>query len=1046
MAFDEQQSEAIATTGTSILVSASAGAGKTGVLVARLLKRCTEDHVPLSRILALTFTSAAAAEMKKRLAAGLHEKAQKETDPEQNAYLNQQLVELENASITTIDSYCLSIIRKYYSVIGLDPATAANILSEGTKTSMEQEAWTSALKEYDHAHHEELLTMLKAFSPRSEDYEELHGIVNTLCAHADSSIDPDEWFHHAAMSYTPVTKFQDFPEGILDFFFDQWKQDCLSIQDDLNVMSRTALDSEKVKPELIDEKRNALEACMQELDHRNYSGFCLRLDELAARKTTADKKAEKYTAARDHMEATLKEMISLRYDEKTFIQDAAQMDPICHSLCELAELSHQKFAEIKRDHACMDFSDMERFALNILEANDGAAASAIRDSLDEIMIDEFQDTSELQNLILEKIAKPDNVFRVGDVKQSIYRFRQAKPELMRGLMEKPEIRRITLRHNYRSKDSIVRFTNLLFERLMNVPGLKDRYAEEDHVTIGRSAQEEPAPVPVVFEEILSPEVMEGEETPGSKELKASWIAGKILEMKQKDPSLKFRNFAVLVRSHGDKRYLRSVFDQAGIPYDIDAREGFFQSELCQTILAMCRLMCDPSDSVSLAAVCTSSFYAMEDEELARMKIGHPSFTEGVKALHPEILEESQELREIARQSGISAMLDEIALRHDFFERLPDSQKANFDYLSEQTAAQQPQSLRDFIDLMEASQEEKSSEAMSHGSDDDVVLVTTIHQSKGLQYRIVFLWSTSQNLFRDKSSPVLADDSLYLGMKYRVPFWNAERPTIQEIAISHKGDLEDLEEFTRLLYVALTRAEERLFIVDVVKKTIDPEPITASVLARRHGMTGLILSALGESELFHIEQTVPEKIKPAHSSGSAYAERLPSYQGDFPEEKVWITPSSREVSGLPDLEEEDHVRGRSFGTEVHEVIEQLPDRIWTMEDLKDTGLDEDACRMVLAFGNSALYQKALTMEIHKEYPFYIERDKFCLHGTMDFIAISDADVILIDFKTDRISDAALKDRYQEQIDAYRSALEILYPEKRITAYLWSLPQKHEVEIV
>ena len=129
MAFDEQQSEAIATTGTSILVSASAGAGKTGVLVARLLKRCTEDHVPLSRILALTFTSAAAAEMKKRLAAGLHEKAQKETDPEQNAYLNQQLVELENASITTIDSYCLSIIRKYYSVIGLDPATAANILS-----------------------------------------------------------------------------------------------------------------------------------------------------------------------------------------------------------------------------------------------------------------------------------------------------------------------------------------------------------------------------------------------------------------------------------------------------------------------------------------------------------------------------------------------------------------------------------------------------------------------------------------------------------------------------------------------------------------------------------------------------------------------------------------------------------------------------------------------------------------------------------------------------------------------------------------------------
>ena len=176
----------------------------------------------------------------------------------------------------------------------------------------------------------------------------------------------------------------------------------------------------------------------------------------------------------------------------------------------------------------MDFTDMERFAYEILQKNNGSVAGIIRDSLDEILVDEFQDTSELQNAIITCISNGHNVFRVGDVKQSIYRFRQAKPELMRSLMHDPHTKQITLRHNYRSKDSIVTFTNLLFSKVMNIEGCQDTYTQLDAVSIGENnaAQMEDRLRPVIFA------CIEKQKDPDfdPKRAKADWISAKILSL------------------------------------------------------------------------------------------------------------------------------------------------------------------------------------------------------------------------------------------------------------------------------------------------------------------------------------------------------------------------------------------------------------------------------------------------------------------------------------------------------------------------------------
>ena len=1041
--YDAQQREAIDALGTNVLVSASAGAGKTGVLVERLTKRTVIDHVSISRIAAMTFTQAAAEEMKKRLAGRLNEEYAAATDEKEKQFLASQLAGLSSADITTIDSYCLNIITKYYSTIGLDPKTTTSILDEGTANTYRRQAFDLVLTGLISSDPKNARLLLDFFSPRPENTDVLYDAVNSINAAAQAGMDPEAWYDEAIAMYAPIRTLNDLPECLSEAFYSSLISQLENMHTQIVRMKDVSEQEKKVKPELFDEEDNLISNCLNHLREHRYESYRSSLSLLAVHKTSPCTANKPYTALRKKVEDTKKALLQKAYPEDILIKDHNDMNGLVTVLVNTARNTWNTFCAIKKENTCMDFTDMERFAYEILRKNNGTVAGIIRDSLDEILVDEFQDTSELQNAIITTISNGHNVFRVGDVKQSIYRFRQAKPQLMRSLMHDPNTKQITLRHNYRSKDSIVQFTNLLFSKVMNIPGCQDTYTDLDTVSIGENN-------PLQMEDHLRPVVfacIEKQKDPDfdPKRAKADWISSKILSLMKEDPSLKFSDFAVLVRSHTDKGPIRQSFEHFNIPYDIDGRDGFFQSATALTIMSLVHVMLDENDELHLLASAASPFGRYTDERLAQLKIRYGSVLAGIREEDPSFLEKLRNLRMIADHQDIPSMLKQIACTDDYYQRLSSKDQANFDFLFEKAVNGKYDSLLSFLEVMEAGQDEKSSEAMARGKDDDAVIATTIHQSKGLQYKIVFLWGTSANRFNDSANPVMVNDTLRLGISHLTLPNRARRQTITRMAVEYRNNLEDVEEFIRLLYVAVTRAEHALYLVDCLKEPFDPMDLNISFLLSRKGITGAMDMPLQGESLYETQQVTQILADQADPLPARYAKQLPVFNTPVTHMTSLSTPSSLEVSFLPPIDFSGNALARSYGTRIHEIMEELPHTNWTLDMLKQYDLRPSESKRILAFGESDLYQKTLTMHVEKEYPFYITAEEGRTTGSMDFVAWDDTDVIIIDFKTDHASISEIHTRYHAQLNAYRKAANIIWPDHKIRVYAWSFHNSKEIEI-
>ncbi len=1044
MQLDKQQARAVETVGTNILVSASAGAGKTGVLVSRLIKRCLVDKVSLDEILAVTFTAAAAGEMKNRVAARLQEEYTKEGADKE--WIEKQMVLLATANITTIDAFCKTIIEKYYNVIGLDPAIPKNILDDGHKQNLFALSIQKAIEEMNVIDHDSLIKCLEYLSTRSEDYGTLQSLIYKIMIVSESTDDPSAWLQESYNKLDPDSCLHD--ETIRYYFYEQIRIHLLAVTNCLSIMENLALLDEKLAPKVNDIIliRKKMESLLDNINDNNYELLVDRLLNFSLElKTPTNGKNLEYSNVRKEFTAKLSKLSETLYDLKTYKEDSKEIMPIASTIISLVELTANHFKEAKLKEAGMDFSDMERYAYNILIKDNGAISKIYQNTFKEVMVDEFQDTSTLQNEIIKLIAAPGTIFRVGDVKQSIYRFRQAKPDLMRSLFHEEDEEVIVLEHNYRSKNNIVEFCNTLFKKIMNVPGCKDAYDEKDTVTVGTDRQVLKEPDPVKFV-LVNKDTCE--EAITLKQAKAYYISQEILRL-HAEQGIPFKNFAVLVRSHTDKSTLRYAFDRFNVPYDIDAREGFFKTALCQTILSLLRVIVDQKDTLSLLAVVTSKLYDLSDEDLAKIKIEHGSMYTGLQKVHPEIFEDLNSFLDIASRDGLTALLNAISTKNDFYNRMSPKDQANFDFLYEKTITleQKSHSIYDLMEFMEASVDEKSTEAMSRNRDDDVVTVTTIHQSKGLQYKVVFLWSTSQNKMMDFSSPILVDEALGLGFNHLDMPYRTVRPTMQRIAMEYKQNIEDLEEFTRLLYVALTRAEEKLYIVDNVENRKKAhEEFNLASLNNRKGMTGLILTALNSiPNLFDIVEVGLYDLDTENKESTNTATVLPTFDLDVKVYPASIRPSEKEFNRLPNLTSK-IAGGKSHGTLMHEVLAELPNREWTMEDLRQYDLRDSAKEHILNFSDSDIYQEALSMKIYKEYPFFVKEGDTYIQGVIDFLAINEKEIILLDFKTDSASISDIQKMYREQLMTYTHALSLLYPNHEIRTYIYSLSHDKNILIV
>lgn len=1053
------QLKAIQTKEKNILVSASAGSGKTTVLIARLMDLVMKDHVSIDSILAMTFTEAAANEMKKRLAAELQEAFKSAATQEEKAYITKQLTSIQTAHISTIHSFCLSIIQDYYYMIGLDPQRIGNIMDNGTMVMYQG----IALKEAFHKQYQKkdtaFLQLCQMFSARPESDEALSAMIMNLATMASSKADPQGWLHSLTDSYHEIYHFEDLPKKIYDNFFEylyveeqRYEETLMKIDE----LYRLKYNDQVKKHAIVEQKLLALQSLHNALEVKDYAAYRDAFIAIihAIVPPSPDKEDKEYTKLRKSLLALEDAQIEMLFSEDEFMKDLRKVCPYIQKLVEICDDYRTSYATIKEINKVIDFDDMEHFALEILQAKSHQVADIYREQFIEIMVDEFQDSNDVQNELVMLICKENNVFRVGDIKQSIYGFRHAKPQLMKGLIEHRGIydEVIYLSNNYRSKKMIVDFNNDLFKILMNIDGFSCSYTKEDDVETGVPAQLEDN-VPICFHALFHNEIKESEQIIMSKnEIKASYIANQIINMKEQEHR-SWKDFVVLVRGNARKDDMKKIFDELHIPYFIDIKYGFYQSNAVQIMLSALKCLYQPHDDISFTATLLSPLFQKSTMELAEAKLEKDK-KQSYYAYYREhpfddfyIL---QDLIQDIQHASLTEILNKLYNLHDYYSLHTSIQeKTNLDLLFDKAVAFEEQfatGIAAFLSQIEQIKDAQTAEAIPIGSEADVVRVMSIHQSKGLQFPVVFLWST------DKQTPIefkdfcICDSDLGLAMKCMDLPERFVRTTIPRIAMEHKKDKEELEEEMRILYVATTRAQQQMHIVDCVL-TLDSYkyPLSMSSVYNRNGYTAWILQAFlcNPSPLFTMKEVHSFWINEVQPEQTVLYKPIQKYRN--PAIAVQLTTATaQKEDAFPKFTLDKSHDATDYGSMMHKMIEQLIGANWTKEYILKTAENAEIelrpwdIDTLHTLGNDPIYVNAVTVKTYHELPFMVKDEHQILHGFIDFISIHDDNIMIIDFKTDALPDEKeFIERYEKQLQMYQRAMQLMYPNAIITAYIYAL---------
>lgn len=1039
MKWNKEQLAAINTVDTNILVSASAGAGKTAVLVERLIKRCLIDKVSLNRILAMTFTEAAAMEMKKRLAKRLNEELLKTTDQE---YIKQQLIYLETANISTIHSFCLNVIKKHYSALHLNPALCTNILSSGNINQIHDELFNQTLKMFLASDYEHCKQLVQFFSSRPEDNKAFKKALIDLSTMANASFSSAEFYQMIIADYQPIKVFAEFPLKYQELIFHKLNFDLSVQQLYLSKLIRLAdlINHEKLSSSLLI-KLNFLVDWETALESKNYDyvvnamrRYCLKKIDALPRGLEDELKIP-FQETKKMLNEQIKEIFSYYLLGADLVSHNNQMSVYVNLLVKMAKYFQEEYQKYKLNNQCMDFADMEKLAYEIVVADDNRVANLLKQDFDEILVDEFQDTNTIQNQIVELISQGNNVFRVGDVKQSIYRFRQAKPSIMRKLMNDSDTFNISLGYNYRSNQRIVEFNNELFKVCMNISGFKDTYRQVDEVKPGTEKQCDHS-YDIDFY-MVNNDFMDSR---SNKQVKAEFIASKIQEMRQNSEFKNYRDYVILARSHQDKQDLIKAFKKYCIPYEIDAKEGFWNNDCATLFISYFKLIADFSE-INLCAILLSSFYEYTPEKIANLKLQYSSLTKAYEQDQALVAVQNdvEKARKILANKGILATLNYLAKINDILQtKLSTKQRTNFYYLYEkvQQFMKIKPGLHDFLQMVEASIDDRSNEAVSVSSQADVVRMITIHHSKGLQFPVVFYYSTSKNINQDNKNIIVLDESLGLGINYYDTLAKIKLATLQRQAIDYYNELEDLEEGIRVLYVALTRPKEKLIIVDNDCSKLEKGDVNHALLSLRQGNSSIILNSITNYPYFKKYEVLdyPEgNIEQPLAINIDQPMVLPETQSSLT--ISFIKPSTTHANLTLNFNQQ---IGTSIGVKLHEIFEELPNTVWQENDLLPYDLSEAQKQSILSFAQSSIYQKCLKMKIKKEYSFATLINQEIYHGIIDFFAYNEEQAIIIDYKSDYCQNCKeLKQKYVKQIEAYRIAMENVYPNLVITSYIYSI---------
>lgn len=906
MQWTTEQESVINHTAGDLLVAAAAGSGKTAVLVQHVISRIMDpvDPVKLSEMVIMTFTEAAAQEMRDRIKAALEEKLREHPD---SAELIREAGSIQNASISTIDAFCKHFITENYAAIDLDPGFRMG--DQGELRLLQGDILEDLLEEEYAAGEADFLHFVDTFAQGKTDAG-IAELIQKLYESAASHPWPEEYLDGCL-----AAESADGKKFLLEQLAARLRDDAERMGYALSICAEPD-GPESYLPNVAQEKQALQYAAAAE----NLSELVLRTQAIRYDRLKPTKSALKarVTAIRDEVKKDTKDIAGMPVvlDPEAEEKMEAGIECSLRGLVRLTKKFRARYQEEKEKRHVLDFSDLEHKALEILYTTDAdgvrhpsAIADDVAQQYREILVDEYQDSNFVQEELIRALSaarfgRPD-VFQVGDVKQSIYSFRQARPDLFLMKYQDPDYPKIELSRNFRSRNEVVRAVNRVFHRVMRPMLGGIDYNEKVALHYGYPKAPESEDIDPRYQtELLLLEVSKetSEELFGAQMSKEEAEAHMIAERIQRlhADGVKYRDMVILLRSPGSwADTLVEILGADGVPAYCTSNEGYFDTVEVETVLALLDVIDNPQQDIPLAAVLHSPIYQFTDEELAVL-VAHfgslqaalpqvpaanaadgpsaeneakPPLAPALQAKLDHFCADLARYRAMAHYLSIHELLyrifDETGYDH-YVSAMPAGRrrKANLDAMIDMALSFEKTSYKGLFDYIRYIEKLKKydsdqGEATVFSDQDDLVRIMSIHKSKGLQFPVVFLSGMSRKFnTRSLNEAVLVDAELGIGCDYVDLENKVKIPSLKRAAIRKKLETDQLGEELRVLYVAMTRAEEKLILTattgdieKLLQKYPDADaPLSGAALESARCYLDWIMMAEGAEKLQRVGAT------------------------------------------------------------------------------------------------------------------------------------------------------------------------------------------------
>lgn len=867
----DKQKNVIQNRDRNLLVSAAAGSGKTAVLVERIYNKIINKESSIDRLLVVTFTRAAASEMKERV----REKLEKEYRETNDKYIENQLSLIHTAHISTIDSFCNDVVRSHFEEVDVDPNF--RMADENENDMLKSDIIEEVLSDYFAEGNDDFMRFMEQFS-NGKVKNDVPEMIETMYKAAYRQRKPLDWLKECKAKDRITSKEELLETPYISYFIEEGKKLIESYIKEFEFVYQKDIElgieriTEDTKNKILEYYETCNINSISELEN-----IPEKAPTLSFKKGIDNSEKDAFKAIHDGCKKAIKGYISwvknLDYDEVIKELNSAQDNAIV--LVELTEEVTRRLIARKNELGIVDFDDVAHYALDILckeedgELEPSKTAESMADEFDEIMIDEYQDSNNVQEAILTSVSKGNNMFMVGDVKQSIYRFRKAEPKLFVNKLNKYEDDleasncKIILDDNFRSRKEIIDSVNFIFDYIMQdrVGGIdyKDGHRLRQHADYLDVPEGQNNNTEIVY--------VECEGSKNDRNQEAKYVAKRIKEITNQETGMdiqyfdtvdgkemkkyrkaKYKDIVILLRAASNvASYYENALTEEGIPCYREVKTGYYESLEVRTITNLLKVLDNPRQDIPLGAVMTSEMFKFDENDLTTIKtkksdtdskdyrylslyncINDYIENGGDTELIDRLIAFENTISKLRKQVPImtvAELIDEIlnVTGFDLYIRaLPNGKRRliNIEALKEKAVDYESISftgLFNFVRYIEKMEylEKDEGEMLEITEEDDSVCISTIHKSKGLQYPIVFLSDCDSEATTNKDKVIANDDGL-IGLDAYDEETRSKSTTIAKEYLKAVDKKENTAERLRLLYVAMTRAQEKLIVTTMVK--------------------------------------------------------------------------------------------------------------------------------------------------------------------------------------------------------------------------------------